>query len=116
MLFLIIVFDFNQKGIDKWEVVAMVSEIDHVRIGKRIHSVRKECLLAQDVLASQCGCTKNHLSAVEIGKCKPSLELVIKIASILDSSVDFFIMNSPHVNTRIRSPRSWSHAPAGNFP
>ena len=78
----------------------MVSEIDYVRVGKRIRSVRKECFLTQDELASQCGCTRNHLSAVETGECKPSLELIVKIASILDSSVDFFIMDSPHVNTR----------------
>ena len=78
----------------------MISEIDYVRVGKRIRSVRKECFLTQDELASQCGCTRNHLSAVETGECKPSLDLIVKIAAALDSSVDFFIMDSPHVNTR----------------
>lgn len=78
----------------------MVSEIDYVKVGKRIRSVRKECFLTQDELAAQCGCTRNHLSAVETGECKPSLDLIIKIAAVLDSSVDFFIMDSPHVNTR----------------
>ena len=78
----------------------MLSEIDYVRVGRRIQSVRKECNLTQDELAAQCGCTRNHLSAVETGDSKPSLELIVKIASILDSSVDFFIMDSPHVNTR----------------
>ena len=81
-------------------VVAMVSEIDYVRVGKRIRSIRKECFLTQDELASKCGCTRNHLSSIENGDCKPSLDLIVKIASILDSSVDFFIMDSPHVNTR----------------
>ena len=78
----------------------MLAEIDYVRVGKRIRSVRKECYLTQDELAAQCGCTRNHLSAVETGESKPSLELIVRIASILDSSVDFFIMDSPHVNTR----------------
>ena len=78
----------------------MVSEIDYVKVGKRIRSVRKECFLTQDELAVQCGCTRNHLSAVETGECKPSLDLIVKIAAVLDSSVDFFIMDSPHVNTR----------------
>ena len=78
----------------------MVSEIDYVKVGKRIRSVRKECFLTQDELAAQCGCTRNHLSAVETGECKPSLEFIVKIAAVLDSRVDFFIMDSPHVNTR----------------
>ena len=85
---------------ERKRVVAMVSEIDYVRAGKRIRSVRKECFLTQDELASKCGCTRNHLSSIENGDCKPSLDLIVKIASILDSSVDFFIMDSPHVNTR----------------
>ena len=85
---------------ERKRVVAMVSEIDYVRVGKRIRSVRKECFLTQDELASKCGCTRNHLSSIENGDCKPSLDLIVKIASILDSSVDFFIMDSPHVNTR----------------
>ena len=78
----------------------MLSEIDYVRVGKRIRSVRKECFLTQDELASRCGCTRNHLSSIENGDCRPSLDLIVRIASILDSSVDFFIMDSPHVNTR----------------
>ena len=78
----------------------MVSEIYYGKVGKRIRSVRKECFLTQDELAAQCGCTRNHLSAVETGECKPSLDLIVKIAAVLDSSVDFFIMDSPHVNTR----------------
>lgn len=78
----------------------MLSEIDYVRVGKRIRSVRKECFLTQDELASKCGCTRNHLSSIENGDSKPSLDLLVKIASILDSSVDYFIMDSPHVNTR----------------
>lgn len=85
---------------ERKRVVDMLSEIDYVRVGKRIRSVRKECFLTQDELASKCGCTRNHLSSIENGDCKPSLDLIVKIASILDSSVDFFIMDSPHVNTR----------------
>ena len=85
---------------ERKRVVAMVSEIDYVRVGQRIRSVRKECFLTQDELASKCGCTRNHLSSIENGDCKPSLDLIVRIASILNSSVDFFIMDSPHVNTR----------------
>lgn len=55
----------------------MVSEIDYVRIGKRIRYVRKECFLIQDELAAQCGYTRNHLSAVETGESKPPPELIV---------------------------------------
>ena len=72
----------------------------NLEFGKNLKALRHQKDLTQDELAAQCGCTRNHLSAVETGDCKPSLDLIVKIAAVLDSSVDFFIMDSPHVNTR----------------
>lgn len=45
--------------------------------------------MTQEELANVCGCSSNHLSAVENGDNKPSLELIVTIASVLDCSMDF---------------------------
>ena len=79
-------------------VVALSAEIDYAKIGMRIRLVRKERRMTQEDVAIACGCTSNHLSAVETGSHKPSLDLVIKLALVLNSSVDYFLMDTPHAN------------------
>lgn len=76
----------------------MSKEIDYSKIGMRIHSVRTKRGLTQEELAHACGCTRNHLSNIEVGKGKPSLELIIKLAYALDSTVDFFLLGTQHVS------------------
>lgn len=85
-------------NVEKEEVVAMAKDIDYSKIGLRISSLRKKAGLTQEVLAARCGCTSNHLSNVEVGKCKPSLDLVIRLAMELNSSVDFFLLGTPHAS------------------
>ena len=80
------------------EVVALSAEIDYSKIGMRIRLIRKERKLTQEEVATACGCTSNHLSAVETGTHKPSLDLIIKLATVLDSSVDYFLMDTIHAN------------------
>ena len=90
-------------NVENEEVVAMAKEIDYSKIGLRISSLRKKAGLTQEVLAARCGCTSNHLSNVEVGKCKPSLDLVIRLAMELNSSVDFFLLGTPHASCQYYS-------------
>lgn len=68
----------------------MLTEIDFSKVGKQIRSARKKCNMTQEELAMACGCSSNHLSAIETGDHKPSLELIVNIAAVLESSIDFF--------------------------
>ena len=79
-------------------MVALSAEIDYSKIGMRIRAARKERKMTQEEVAIACGCTSNHLSAVETGSHKPSLDLIIKLATVLNSSVDYFLMDTPHAN------------------
>ncbi len=54
--------------------------------------------MTQEEVAQACGCSNNHLSAVEGGINKPSLELVIRLAAVLDSSIDYFLMDNPRIH------------------
>lgn len=78
----------------------MSVDVDFCKIGKRIRDARKAKNITQDQLATAIGCASNHLSAIENGANRPSLELVIKIATVLDSSIDYFLMDSPCASTK----------------
>ena len=78
----------------------MSVEIDFSMVGKRIQEARKDRKMTQEQLATAVGCASNHLSGIENGANRPSLELIIKIATVLHSSIDYFLMDSPCASTR----------------
>lgn len=75
----------------------MSVDIDYSKIGMRIRTARKNRKMTQEEVAQACGCSNNHLSAVESGVNKPSLELIIRLATVLDSSIDYFLMDNPRI-------------------
>lgn len=76
----------DMAGITEKEV-----EIDFVSVGKRIKKARKLRRMTQDDLASICNCSSDHLSAIENGVNKPSLEMMMKISVALDKCLDYFL-------------------------
>lgn len=72
------------------------SIIDFEMVGQRIRKMRKLRKITQSELAAACGCTNNHLSAIENGINKPSIELMIKISLNLNASMDYFFMDSEY--------------------
>lgn len=74
----------------------MQTEINLLQLGKRISDKRNEKNLKQKDLANMLGTAVNHLSDIERGVKKPSLEMMMKISYLLDTPVDYFIMDSPH--------------------
>lgn len=50
-------------------------KIDFDKVGRRIQYIRKLRKITRADLSDICGCTSNHLSAVENGTNKPSLEI-----------------------------------------
>ena len=56
-------------------------------LGKNIKSRREELNLTQQQLADIVGISLNHLGKIEVAFSKPSLDLVIKIATALDLTV-----------------------------
>lgn len=81
---------------DLLDVKGELVKLDYAKIGKRIQKVRKQKKLTQADLAAICDCTSNHLSAIENGVNKPSLELMVRISYSLDKSIDYFLMDSPY--------------------
>lgn len=58
--------------------------LDSVIIGEVIQKYREEKHLSQEVLSGLAGIGRTHLSAIERGVRKPTLETFFKIASALE--------------------------------
>lgn len=54
----------------------------------KITNLRKEKQITQEALASKIGITRAYLSNIENGKHKPSLDVALRIANILESTVE----------------------------
>ncbi|WP_159459705.1 helix-turn-helix domain-containing protein [Scatolibacter rhodanostii] len=68
-----------------------MNDLDFVTIGQRIKERRQALAVTQEAIANQLNVNPSHVSNIECGRANPSLTLLIKIANILECSVDFFI-------------------------
>lgn len=75
----------------------MQPEINFVRVGQRIKIARQEKGLNQAELGRLVGCSNNHMSHVEIGQTKVSLSMLLKISSVLEKDLNYFLMDTPFV-------------------
>ena len=57
-------------------------------VGEKIRRLRKQKKLSQEALAGEAGINSNHLSRLERGLFKPSIEVLKKLAQALEVSVD----------------------------
>ena len=69
-------------------------EIDFVKIGTRIKKLRAEKGLTQAELSDMAGCSNNYLSHVETAQSKVSLSVLLQIATALNVSLDYFLLDT----------------------
>jgi len=58
-----------------------------VQLGREIQQARKRVGLTQEQLADKTGLSLTYIGYLEIGKKRPSLDTLIKIADILQTKV-----------------------------
>ena len=68
-----------------------MTNLDFKQIGLKIKERRQNQGLTQEFIANKLDVNPSHISNVECGRAHPSLSALIKIANILECSVDFFI-------------------------
>lgn len=57
--------------------------------------------LTQQQLADKVGCSRQTINSIEKGKFKPSIELVLKLARVLDTQVEeMFYLDTEEENTK----------------
>lgn len=67
-------------------------------MGIRIKSRRKEFRMKQNELAERLGISNNHMSSIENGREKPSLDTLISICNELNVTPDYFLLGNIHAN------------------
>ncbi|MBR3607921.1 MAG: helix-turn-helix transcriptional regulator [Lachnospiraceae bacterium] len=68
-----------------------MSELNFKMIGLKIKERRQDQGITQEMIANYLDVNPSHISNIECGRAHPSLSALIKIANILQCSVDYFI-------------------------
>ncbi|MGN0484584.1 MAG: helix-turn-helix domain-containing protein [Lachnospiraceae bacterium] len=68
-----------------------MTDLDFKTIGLKIKERRQAVGITQEHIANILGVNPSHISNIECGRAHPSLSALIKIANILQCSVDYFI-------------------------
>lgn len=66
------------------------------QLGNRIAYRRKKLGVKQNILAQKLGISNNHMSGIENGKEKPSLDLFVNICNELNVTPDFLLFGNMH--------------------
>ena len=81
-----------------------------MQLGKRIKEKRQTLDITQEELADSIGTTPQHISAVEQDKRTPSLQLLVKLAEELGTTIDGLLTGKegimPDIITAIKADRS----------
>lgn len=65
-------------------------------MGNRIKIRRKELRIKQAELAEKLNISKNHMSSIENGRQKTSLDIFIQICNLLSITPDYLLLGSMH--------------------
>lgn len=68
-----------------------MTDLDFKAIGLKIKERRQAQGITQEFIADQLDVNPSHISNIECGRANPSLTALVKIANILQCSVDYFI-------------------------
>jgi transcriptional regulator with XRE-family HTH domain len=79
----------------------MKSELNYEVIGQQIAKARKEKHYTQDDLSYECECSKVHLSHIERGTTKLSLQALVTIANNLNVGTDFLLYSNLNTSTQL---------------
>lgn len=71
-------------------------EFQYQSMGERIKTRRKELHLKQSELAEMINISNNHMSSIENGRQKPSLDTFIHLCKYLDITPDYLLLGSMH--------------------
>lgn len=67
-------------------------------MGNRIKLRRKELRIKQSELAEKLDISNNHISSIENGREKPSLDILLKICEELKVTPDYLLLGNIHTN------------------
>lgn len=72
--------------------------MNYYEIGQRIRKIRKANNLSQEQLAEEVGISATHMSHIETGNTKLSLQVLVALASTLSVQTDELLFDTPIIN------------------
>ncbi|MBQ1931273.1 MAG: helix-turn-helix transcriptional regulator [Lachnospiraceae bacterium] len=72
--------------------------MDYEKIGQEIRSHRKKNMLSQEQLAEMIGISVTHMSHIETGSTKLSLQVLVDLAKALQVSADTLLFGTPEIS------------------
>ena len=69
----------------------MQQEINYAGLGLKIKEIRQSRGMTQDRLAELVGCNTSHISNIENNHTKVSFNVLLAIANVLDTSIDYLL-------------------------
>lgn len=64
---------------------------DIIECGKRMRGLRKAHKLTQEKAAEQLGISRDHLAHIEIGRYTPSIDLLIQVTFLYETTLDYLV-------------------------
>lgn len=68
--------------------------MDYKKLGENVRKYRLQSGLKQEELSVKVGCTASHIGKIENARTKPSLELVVDIATVLGVTPDSLLTDA----------------------
>lgn len=75
--------------------------MNYISIGKRIAKIRKKKKLTQENLAELVDSSSTYISNIERAAKQPSLSMLVRIASVLEISLDYLVLDN-YANDKMR--------------
>ncbi len=72
-------------------VFCLQQEINYEKLGLKIKEIRQRNGLTQDRLAEMVSCNTSHISNIENNHTKVSLNVLLAIANVLNTSIDYLL-------------------------
>lgn len=69
-----------------------ISTLNSVVVGKAVSYYRKQKKMSQEVLSGLAGIGRSHLSAIERGERKPTLETLYRICTALEIKMSTLVL------------------------
>lgn len=72
----------------------MKAKLNYKLIGQRIKQLRRIHGVTQEMLAEKVDLSRVYIAYIEAGKRKPSLESIVKISQVLNTSIDNILIEN----------------------
>lgn len=70
-------------------------------IGQRMKELREKAHLSQAEVAKMCGTSQTTVGKMELGRVRPSVELLVKLADYYDVSMDYLCCRTDQPQGRL---------------